>query len=161
MKDYNLKSKRIKEIDKLMDETEKALGVLSRASRKVGKSSDFKLSGLVGRNFLGDVIRSSKNNSINKSIDRVQDTILDLHSKLMLFDPKLASILDLPYKMTQYGGAHNPISDMKLRIDMRKKKFDIERAQTRLVTLMKRLAKERVKEINKVKHKLELSLYED
>ena len=70
MKDYNYENTRIKEINKLLDEAREALGVLQRASIRVGKASDYSITGLVGRNIVGDFLRSNKNNVINKSIDR-------------------------------------------------------------------------------------------
>lgn len=159
MKDYNYTNERIKEIDRLIDKVQYALGVLNRSTRRVGNVADFKLTGLLGRNIVGDFIRNSKNNSINKAIDRSQDILLNLHSDLLLFDPRLASIIDLPYKLSQYGSTRNALSDMKLRIGMRKKKFDIQMAEKKLITLIKKLVKEKSKEINKLKMEAELELY--
>ena len=123
MKDYNYENTRIKEINKLLDEAREALGVLQRASIRVGKASDYSITGLVGRNIVGDFLRSNKNNVINKSIDRSQDVLLKLHADLLIFDPNLASILDLPYKLSEFSRPRNALSDMKLRIDMRKKEI--------------------------------------
>lgn len=161
MKDFKYENNRIKEIDKLLDEARDALGVLQRATKRVGKASDYSLTGLVGRNIVGDFLRSNKNNSINKDIDRSQDVLLSLHSNLLTFDPKLASIIDLPYKLSQFSSPRNPISDMKLRIDMRKKKLDIQKSEKKLITLIKKLSKERSKEINKIKKSIELKAFED
>ena len=161
MKDFKYENNRIKEIDKLLVEARDALGVLQRATKRVGKASDYSFTGLVGRNMLGDFLRSSKNNSINKAIDRSQDVLLSLHSNLLTFDPKLASIIDLPYKLSQFSRTRNPISDMKLRIDMRKKKLDIQKSEKKLITLIKKLSKERSKEINKIKKDIELKAFED
>lgn len=160
MKDYNYENARIKEINKLLDEAREALGVLQRASRRVGKSSDYSVTGLIGRNIVGDFLRANKNNTINKSIDRTQDVLLKLHANLLLFDPKLASILDLPYKLSQFSSPRNALSDMKLRINMRKKQLEIQNAERRLITLIKKLSKEKSKEINKIKHSIELKSFE-
>lgn len=161
MKDYNYENARIKEINKLLDEAREALGVLQRASRRVGKSSDYSVTGLIGRNIVGDFLRANKNNTINKSIDRTQDVLLKLHANLLLFDPKLASILDLPYKLSQFSSPRNALSDMKLRIDMRKKQLEIQNAERRLITLIKKLSKEKAKEINKIKKSIELRSFEE
>lgn len=161
MKDYKYENKRIKEIDKLLAEARYALRVLSRSSRKVGRVSDFTISGYLGRNLLGDFIRSNKSSSINKSIDRSQDVLLKLHSDLLMFDPKFADILDLPYKLTQFSRARTGISDMKLRVNMRKKEFDIQQAEKKLITLIKKLRKERSKEIDKIKREIELESYKN
>ena len=59
MKDFKYENDRIKEIDKLLDEARDALGVLQRATKRVGKASDYSLTGLVGRNMLGDFLRSN------------------------------------------------------------------------------------------------------
>lgn len=160
MKDYNYENARIKEINKLLDEAREALGVLQRASKRVGKTSDYSVTGLIGRNIVGDFLRANKNNTINKSIDRTQDVLLKLHANLLLFDPKLASILDLPYKLSQFSSPRNALSDMKLRINMRKKQLEIQNAERRLITLIKKLSKEKSKEINKIKHSIELKSFE-
>lgn len=161
MKDYNYENTRIKEINKLLDEARDALGVLQRASIRVGKASDYSITGLVGRNIVGDFLRSNKNNVINKSIDRSQDVLLKLHADLLLFDPNLASILDLPYKLSEFSRPRNALSDMKLRIDMRKKKLDIQKSEEKLITLIKKLSKEKSKEINKIKKDIELKSFEN
>lgn len=161
MKDYNYNNTKIKEINKLLDEAKNALGVLQRASRRVGKVSDYSITGLVGRNFVGNFLRANKNNTINKSIDRTQDVLLKLHANLLIFDPKLASILDLPYKLSEFSSPRNAFSDMKLRIDMRKKQFDIQKSEKKLITLIKKLSKEKSKEINKIKKSIELKSFED
>lgn len=161
MKDYNYDNTKIKEINKLLDEAKNALGVLQRASRRVGKVSDYSITGLVGRNIVGNFLRANKNNTINKSIDRIQDVLLKLHTNLLTFDPKLASILDLPYKLSEFSSPRNALSDMKLRIDMRKKQFDIQKSEKKLITLIKKLSKEKSKEINKIKKSIELKSFED
>ncbi|MDU5504758.1 MAG: hypothetical protein E6073_06400 [Anaerococcus vaginalis] len=161
MKDYNYNNTKIKEINKLLDEAKNALGVLQRASRRVGKVSDYSITGLVGRNIVGNFLRANKNNTINKSIDRIQDVLLKLHTNLLTFDPKLASILDLPYKLSEFSSPRNALSDMKLRIDMRKKQFDIQKSEKKLITLIKKLSKEKSKEINKIKKSIELKSFED
>ena len=161
MKDYNYNNTKIKEINKLLDEAKNALGVLQRASRRVGKVSDYSITGLVGRNIVGNFLRANKNNTINKSIDRIQDVLLKLHTNLLTFDPKLASILDLPYKLSEFSSPRNAFSDMKLRIDMRKKQFDIQKSEKKLITLIKKLSKEKSKEINKIKKSIELKSFED
>lgn len=161
MKDYNYENTKIKEINKLLDEARNALGVLQRASRRVGKVSDYSITGLVGRNIVGNFLRANKNNTINKSIDRIQDVLLKLHTNLLTFDPKLASILDLPYKLSEFSSPRNAFSDMKLRIDMRKKQFDIQKSEKKLITLIKKLSKEKSKEINKIKKSIELKSFED
>lgn len=161
MKDYNYDNTKIKEINKLLDEAKNALGVLQRASRRVGKASDYSITGLVGRNIVGNFLRANKNNTINKSIDRIQDVLLKLHTNLLTFDPKLASILDLPYKLSEFSSPRNALSDMKLRIDMRKKQFDIQKSEKKLITLIKKLSKEKSKEINKIKKSIELKSFED
>lgn len=160
MKDYNYENARIKEINKLLDEAIEALGVLQRASKRVGKTSDYSVTGLIGRNILGDFLRANKNNTINKSIDRTQDVLLKLHANLLTFDPKLASILDLPYKLSQFSSPRSTLSDIKLRINMRKKQLEIQNAERRLITLIKKLSKEKSKEINKIKHSIELKSFE-
>ena len=160
MKDYNYENARIKEINKLLDEAREALGVLQRASKRVGKSSDYSVTGLIGRNIVGDFLRANKNNTLNKSIDRTQDVLLKLHANLLTFDPKLAGILDLPYKLSQFSSPRNALSDMKLRINMRKKQLEIQNAERRLITLIKKLSKEKSKEINKIKHSIELKSFE-
>ena len=100
MKDYNYENTRIKEINKLLDEAREALGVLQRASIRVGKASDYSITGLVGRNIVGDFLRSNKNNVINKSIDRSQDVLLKLHADLLitlfLFDLKKSPTIFRP-----------------------------------------------------------------
>ena len=161
MKDYNYNNTKIKEINKLLDEAKNALGVLQRASRRVGKVSDYSITGLVGRNIVGNFLRANKNNTINKSIDRIQDVLLKLHTNLLTFDPKLASILDLPYKLSEFSSPRNALSDMKLRIDMRRKQFDIQGSEKKLITLIKKLSKEKSKEINKIKKSIELKSFED
>lgn len=161
MKDYNYNNTKIKEINKLLDEAKNALGVLQRASRRVGKVSDYSITGLVGRNIVGNFLRANKNNTINKSIDRIQDVLLKLHTNLLTFDPKLASILDFPYKLSEFSSPRNALSDMKLRIDMRKKQFDIQKSEKKLITLIKKLSKEKSKEINKIKKSIELKSFED
>lgn len=161
MKDYNYNNTKIKEINKLLDEAKNALGVLQRASRRVGKVSDYSITGLVGRNIVGNFLRANKNNTINKSINRIQDVLLKLHTNLLTFDPKLASILDLPYKLSEFSSPRNALSDMKLRIDMRKKQFDIQKSEKKLITLIKKLSKEKSKEINKIKKSIELKSFED
>lgn len=161
MKDYNYNNTKIREINKLLDEAKNALGVLQRASRRVGKVSDYSITGLVGRNIVGNFLRANKNNTINKSIDRIQDVLLKLHTNLLTFDPKLASILDLPYKLSEFSSPRNALSDMKLRIDMRKKQFDIQKSEKKLITLIKKLSKEKSKEINKIKKSIELKSFED
>ena len=161
MKDYNYNNKKKKEINKLLDEAKNALGVLQRASRRVGKVSDYSITGLVGRNIVGNFLRANKNNTINKSIDRIQDVLLKLHTNLLTFDPKLASILDLPYKLSEFSSPRNALSDMKLRIDMRKKQFDIQKSEKKLINLIKKLSKEKSKEINKIKKSIELKSFED
>ena len=142
MKDYNYENTRIKEINKLLDEAREALGVLQRASIRVGKASDYSI-------------------TINKSIDRTQDVLLKLHADLLIFDPNLASILDLPYKLSEFSRPRNALSDMKLRIDMRKKKLDIQKSEKKLITLIKKLSKEKSKEINKIKRDIELKSFEN
>ncbi|MDU2376358.1 MAG: hypothetical protein E7D56_09380, partial [Anaerococcus vaginalis] len=103
----------------------------------------------------------NKNNVINKSIDRSQDVLLKLHADLLIFDPNLASILDLPYKLSEFSRPRNALSDMKLRIDTRKKKFDIQKSEKKLITLIKKLTKEKSKEINKIKRDIELKSFEN
>lgn len=159
MKDYKYTNDRIKEIDRILDKARYALAVLNRSTRRVGRAADFKLTGLVGRNILGDFLRSNKNNSINKAIDRSQDILLNLHSDLLLFDPKLAEIIDLPHKLTQFSSTRNRISDMKVRIDMRRKKLEVQKAEKKLIRLIKRLVWEKSKELDRLKMEAELKLY--
>lgn len=159
MKDYKYTNDKIKEIDRLLDKTKEAISVLNRSTRRIGKASNFKLTGYLGRNVVGDFIRSNKNQSINKAIERVQDTLLELHSDLLVFDPKLKDFIELPYKLSQFSSVRNPVRDIKLRVDMRKKKLDIQKSEKKLITLIKKLNKEKSKEINRLKKEAELKLY--
>ncbi len=150
MTDINKKitdlNKKILEVDKLIKEGKDVIRVLQTSSRKIDNKSDFTGSDLLRGNKVGNFIRGSKHKSVNKSIDRAQEVILDFENKLLLFDRSLADILILPKKMTEYNNTNSKLEDIALRTSMRKRELDINKAKRsvekvvrKLITLRKRL----------------------
>lgn len=149
----------IKEINKLINQSKDILSLLVRAERRIGGKSNFTISGLAGRNFLGDFIRNSKVSTINSSIGRIQTELLTLHKDLLLFDESLAKKIDLPVKLEEFKTSRSVISDIKLRVNMRSKELEVQKIKQKIKTLIKKLVKEREKIYYNIKKEAELKKF--
>lgn len=149
----------IKTIDKLIFQARGILSMLERSEKRIGNKADFTLTGLVGRNAVGDFIRNSKVLTINSDIGRLQSELLDFHKNLMLFDEDLAAKVDLPVKLEEFRTARTAISDIKLRTQMRSKKLEVAKIQVKMKTIIKKLIKEKEKISYNIKKEEELETF--
>lgn len=149
----------IKDIDKLINQAMDILGLLKRSEKRIGNKADFTLTGLVGRNFLGDFIRNSKVSTINANIGRIQEELLDFHKNLLLFDENLARKVDLPVKLEEFKTARTACSDIKLRTKMRSKELEVQKLQAKMKSIVKRLVKKREKVLYNIKKEEELETF--
>lgn len=151
--------KELNQINRLEAQAVGILAMLKRSEKRIGNTSDFTISGLFGRNLFGDMIRGSKVSTINSTIGRLQREILDFHKNLLLFDEDLARKVDLPVKLERFVSSKTPVSDIKLRTQMRSKELEVARLQANMRTIIKRLEKEKEKIYYEVKKEEELESF--
>lgn len=149
---------RLNQIDKLLKEALKLKELLEIKERKIGHSASFAISGYVGRNGLGDLLRKGKVSSINTSLDKVQKELLDFHKDLALFDDRLANRLELPSKLSEVGQTRNPVSDIILRSEMRKKEFEVTRQIRKLDSIIDSLTRYKKMEIFKLRKEKQMDV---
>lgn len=151
----------INEIDKLICQAMDILALLQRSEKRIGSKADFTLTGHVGRNALGDFIRSSKVSTINSDIGRLQEELLDFHKNLLLYDEDLARKVDLPVKLEQFRGSRTAVADIKLRTQMRSKELEVAKLQAKMKTIIKKLTKEKEKVYYKMKKEAEFETFKE
>lgn len=149
----------IKEINKLINQSKDILNLLKGAEKRIGSNANFKITGLAGRNFLGDFIRNSKVSTINSSIGRLQSKLLTLHKDLLLYDESLAKKIDLPVKLEEFKSSRTVVSDIKLRVKMRSKELEVQKIKQKIKTLIRKLVKEREKIYYNIKKEAELKKF--
>ncbi|MDD7306216.1 MAG: hypothetical protein PUG67_06475 [Peptoniphilaceae bacterium] len=149
----------LKEINKLIDQAKNIENLLRKSEIRIGKKSDFKITGYLGRNFLGDIIRSSKVSAINLDIGKLQREILDFHKNLMLYNEDLARKVDLPVKLEDFVSSKTVLSDIKLRTQMRLKELEVQKLLARMRTITKKLSKEKEKIYYNYKKEQELESF--
>lgn len=142
--------KLLKNIDSSIDHGLDLIKLIERSRLKVKRSNSFLVSKYIGRNFLGDIIRSRKVSCINSNIDRIQEEILKFDSKIKLLDNSLSQNITLPYKLTEFETSRSKLSDLILRFKMRKKQLDIESTLRDIKIVVRRLIFLR----NKIKYKM-------
>lgn len=146
----------INEINKLINQARDILFMLEKSEKRIGGRADFTLTGLVGRNALGDIIRGSKVYTINSDIGRLQAKLLDFHKNLLLYDEDLAKKVDLPVKLEQFRTSRTAVADIKLRTQMRSKVLEVAKLQAKMRTIIRKLRKEKEKIHYNMKKEAEL-----
>lgn len=124
---------------KLIEDGKTLMADLKRSREKIKRANDFKITGKIGLNFFGNQIRGYKVNMINKNLDRAQEKILKFDSDVMRLQENLAGRIDLPHKLTEFKDANNKLKDINLRIQMRKKQLEVEKAIKSVKTVVKKL----------------------
>ena len=84
-------------------------------------------------------MRGNKAHSVNKNLDRSQKAILDFHRGLLLFDEKLAAMVYLPSKISEYSDINGKIADIAFRTNIRMKELDINKAARSIEKIIRRL----------------------
>lgn len=155
----NKLNKKQVEVDNFIKEARALLVSLKVYAIKVGKNADFTASRFLRGNFLGNALRSKKNNNVNKNIARVQDELLFFQKKLLLFDEKLAKSIHLPSLTSDYYPVGGKLSDIGFRMKLRLKEEDIRKTQRSMEKILRRLVVERKKiayDIKKIKENIDL-----
>lgn len=149
-------SAKLNQINKLIKEGQELLALIEKSERTIAKRNDFSLTGLLGRNAIGDFVRNTKVRTINSSIDKIQEDVLKYQKNLAIYDTKYAYYLDLPYKLQEFKSSRTAISDILLRTNMRKKGLEVAKIKNRLVILIKKLIKEEKKIEISIRKQIEL-----
>lgn len=137
--------KDIKQVDKLIKQAKSVYALIERSEKRIAGNASFKISGFLGRNFFGDLIRNNKVSSINSTIEKLQEELLSFQKDLLLFDDNLARKLDLPVKLAEFSSSRTVFSDIILRTKMRTKEMEVLKLKGKIKTIVKRLYKEREK----------------
>ncbi len=127
------------QVDKMIIKARSVLRLLNTTGRKVGSKSDFTGLNILRGNFLGNFMRGNKAHSVNKNLDRSQKAILDFHRDLLLFDEKLAAMVYLPSKISEYSDINGKIADIAFRTNIRMKELDINKAARSIEKIIRRL----------------------
>lgn len=151
--------KRLNDVDSLLREAKDVESQLERAEKKIDGKYEIPNHGLLRGNFLGNFLRGNKVNAVNNNIDRSQQSLLDFHAKLLLFDRNLADKLRLPSKMSEFSSADGKVSDIAVRTNMRLKEFDVTKSKRALQTVIRRLENEKKKAAYEVSKEKELREY--
>lgn len=138
----NLEKKLVK-TDKILRKARQTRAIVIKSLQSIDNKYDFSASSWLRGNFLGNFIRGSKIDKMNKNIDRVQKSMLKLEADLMVYDidndTNLAGFLRLPSKMSESGKVTNKFTDIGLRTSMRFRQFDVVVSLRNLETIIKRL----------------------
>lgn len=151
--------KRLSDIESLLKQAKDVENQLERAESKINGKYDFSGRDTLRGNFLGNFLRGNKVNAVNSNIDRSQQSLLDFHANLLLFDRDLADKLRLPSKMSEFSSANGKASDIAIRTNMRLKEFDVTKSKRALQTVIRRLESEHKKAAYEISKEKELGEY--
>lgn len=154
--DFN---KRLNDIEDILKDAYKLLREIEGCEKRIDGKYSYSSAGFLRGNFLGNLMRGSRVNAVNRSIDDAQQALLDFHAKLLLFDEAMANKLVLPSKMSEFSSAKGKMSDITLRTNMRLKEFDLTKSKRSLQTIIRRLEGERKKAAYELEKEAELYEY--
>lgn len=142
------------ELDKLIKDVRSIIRDVESYGKRLGAMAHFPTTGLLRGNLLGNIIRRRNHNIANKNLDRVQEAIIDLRTRLLFYDQGLADLLTLPSKLTGFSEVNSKLADLAFRGKIKMKELDVYKAKAGLDKLLRRLVARRRKndyEIKKIK----------